>query len=300
MGYIGNEPTTGHFPVDNFTSSGGSTYTLTRVPASAGAIEVSVQGVLQPTTAYTVSGSTLTMAGVTTGVKIFVRHLGETLSLPTPADGSVTTAKLGTNSVTTGKIAAGAVELADMKSGTAGHTLYYNPAPTRLAKGTAAQVLTMNAGATAPEWAAAGGGSSMPIGASAHIGGSHQSVATGTATKLAFNTELYDPNSNFNTTTFAYTVPSGQAGKYLVTAFAGVQALGDGKRVSIQIYKNNSVSMSPYASASGAFSEYMSVAGILDLAVADYIEVWGWHNKGSNGDFSASAYDSVFSIQRIV
>ena len=300
MGYIGNEPTTGHFPVDNFTSSGGSTYTLTRVPASAGAIEVSVQGVLQPTTAYTVSGTTLTMAGVTSGVKIFVRHLGETLSLPTPADGSVTTAKLGTNSVTTGKIAAGAVELADMQSGTAGDTLYYNPAPTRLAKGTAAQVLTMNAGATAPEWAAAAGGSSMPIGASAHIGGSHQSVATGTTTKLAFNTELYDPNSNFNTTTYAYTVPSGQAGKYLVTAFAGVQALGDGKRVSVQIFKNNSLVMSPYVSASGAFSEYMSVTGVLDLAAADYIDIRGWHNKGSNADFSASAYDSVFSIQRIV
>ena len=300
MGYIGNEPTTGHFPVDNFTSSGGSTYTLTRAPASAGAIEVSVQGVLQPTTAYTVSGTTLTMAGVTSGVKIFVRHLGETLSLPTPADGSVTTAKLGTNSVTTGKIAAGAVELADMQSGTAGDTLYYNPAPTRLAKGTAAQVLTMNAGATAPEWAAAAGGSSMPIGASAHIGGSHQSVATGTTTKLAFNTELYDPNSNFNTTTYAYTVPSGQAGKYLVTAFAGVQALGDGKRVSVQIFKNNSLVMSPYVSASGAFSEYMSVTGVLDLAAADYIDIRGWHNKGSNADFSASAYDSVFSIQRIV
>ena len=29
---------------------------------------------------------------------------------------------------------------------------------TRLAKGTAAQVLTMNGGATAPEWADAGGG----------------------------------------------------------------------------------------------------------------------------------------------
>ena len=300
MGYIGNEPTTGHFPVDNFTYSGGSTYTLSKAPASAGAIEVSVQGVLQPTTAYTVSGTTLNMAGVTTGVKIFVRHLGETLSLPTPADGSVTTAKLGTNSVTTGKIAAGAVELADMQSGTAGDTLYYNPAPTRLAKGTAAQVLTMNAGATAPEWAAAAGGSSMPIGASAHIGGSHQSVATGTTTKLAFNTELYDPNSNFNTTTYAYTVPSGQAGKYLVTAFAGVQALGDGKRVSVQIFKNNSLVMSPYVSASGAFSEYMSVTGVLDLAAADYIDIRGWHNKGSNADFSASAYDSVFSIQRIV
>ena len=151
MGYIGNEPTTGHFPVDNFTSSGGSTYTLTRAPASAGAIEVSVQGVLQPTTAYTVSGSTLTMAGVTTGVKIFVRHLGETLSLPTPADGSVTTAKLGTNSVDGTKIAMG--------SDAAGDILYHGATDyARLAKGTAAQVLTMNAGATAPEWAAAGGG----------------------------------------------------------------------------------------------------------------------------------------------
>ena len=104
MGYIGNEPTTGHFPVDNFTSSGGSTYTLAKAPASAGAIEVSVQGVLQPTTAYTVSGTTLTMAGVTTGVKIFVRHLGETLSLPTPADGSVTATKLGVNAITEDKL----------------------------------------------------------------------------------------------------------------------------------------------------------------------------------------------------
>ena len=149
MGYIGNEPTTGHFPVDNFTSSGGSTYTLAKAPASAGAIEVSVQGVLQPTTAYTVSGTTLTMAGVTTGVKIFVRHLGETLSLPTPADGSVTTAKLGTNSVDGTKIAMG--------SDARGDILYHGATDyARLAKGTSGQVLTM--GANDPAWAAAGGG----------------------------------------------------------------------------------------------------------------------------------------------
>ena len=150
MGYIGNEPTTGHFPVDNFTSSGGSTYTLAKAPASAGAIEVSVQGVLQPTTAYTVSGTTLTMAGVTTGVKIFVRHLGETLTLPTPADGSVTTAKLGINSVDGTKIAMG--------SDAQGDILYHGATDyARLAKGTAGQALVMNSGATAPEW-----GSGLP------------------------------------------------------------------------------------------------------------------------------------------
>ena len=153
-GYIGNEPTTGHFPVDNFTSSGGSTYTLSKAPGSAGAIEVSVQGVLQPTTAYTVSGTTLTMAGVTSGVKIFVRHLGETLVLPTPADGTVTATKLAVNSVDGTKIAMG--------SDARGDILYHGATDyARLAKGTSGHVLTM--GANDPAWAAPAAGGAWNI-----------------------------------------------------------------------------------------------------------------------------------------
>ena len=94
MGYIGNEPTTGHFPVQTNLVGPGPTYILTQTPASAGAIEVSVSGVLQPTTAYSVSGSTLTMAGVGVGIPIFIRYLGETLSLPVPGDGTVTDPKI--------------------------------------------------------------------------------------------------------------------------------------------------------------------------------------------------------------
>jgi hypothetical protein len=90
------------------------------------------------------------MAGVTTGVKIFVRHLGETLVLPTPADGSVTTSKLGINSVDGTKIAMG--------SDAQGDILYHGATDyARLAKGTAGQALVMNSGATAPEW-----GSGLP------------------------------------------------------------------------------------------------------------------------------------------
>ena len=37
--YVGNSPTTGHFPTDTFTSSGGSTYTLSQTPATTGSIE---------------------------------------------------------------------------------------------------------------------------------------------------------------------------------------------------------------------------------------------------------------------
>ena len=102
--YVGNSPTTGHFPTDTFTSSGGSTYTLSQAPATTGSIEVSVQGVLQAVSAYTISGTTLTLAGVTSGDVIFVRHLGETLQVPTPGDASVSTAKIIDDAVTTAKI----------------------------------------------------------------------------------------------------------------------------------------------------------------------------------------------------
>ena len=81
MGYLGNEPTTGHFPVQTNLVGPGPTYTLDRAPASAGAIEVSVAGVLQPTTSYSVSGTTLTMAGVASSIPIFIRYLGETLTI---------------------------------------------------------------------------------------------------------------------------------------------------------------------------------------------------------------------------
>jgi len=151
MGYIGNEPTTGHFPVQTNLVGPGPTYTLDRAPATAGAIEVSVQGVLQPTTAYSVSGTTLTMAGVASGIPLFIRYFGETITVPTIADGVVTTAKLSNDAVTGAKIAMG--------SDAAGDVLTYTGTDyVRLAKGTASQVLSMNAGATAVEWASAAGG----------------------------------------------------------------------------------------------------------------------------------------------
>ena len=65
-------------------------------------------------------------------------------NLPAPADNSVTGAKLNISLL-------------------AGDTMYASGTDTlaKLAKGTAAQVLTMNAGATAPEWATAAGGGDL-------------------------------------------------------------------------------------------------------------------------------------------
>jgi trimeric autotransporter adhesin len=73
------------------------------------------------------------------------------------ADGAVTASKLGAGIVVAQTIAANAVNGTHIQLGSdaAGDTMYYNGTDyIRLAAGTAGQVLSMNAGATAPEWAA--------------------------------------------------------------------------------------------------------------------------------------------------
>ena len=67
------------------------------------------------------------------------------------ADGSIGSAAIANDAVTGGKLNPAFVQ---------GDIMYASGTDTiaRLAKGSAAEVLTMNSGATAPEWAAAGGG----------------------------------------------------------------------------------------------------------------------------------------------
>jgi len=88
------------------------------------------------------------------------------------SDDAVSDAKLKDSNTTDSDRAVGtnhikdnAVTLAKLEDGTQGDILYYGAsgAPSRLAKGTAGKVLTMNSGATAPEWATASGGGSGDI-----------------------------------------------------------------------------------------------------------------------------------------
>jgi hypothetical protein len=97
------------FNVDNFTANGtGSTVELTEAPASANAVIVSVDGVIQTApTNYTLSGSTITFTGVPdNGANVVVKHIGfRTTSTVTALQaGSVTATELADSSVTNAKI----------------------------------------------------------------------------------------------------------------------------------------------------------------------------------------------------
>ena len=108
MPYIGKQPTVGNFQVCDAISvvNGQAAYTMqvssTDVnPESANHMLVSLNGVLQkPGSSFTISGATITFASnLATGDVIdFIILLGNVLDIGTPSDGTITEAKLDTNS----------------------------------------------------------------------------------------------------------------------------------------------------------------------------------------------------------
>jgi len=160
MAYIGKTPTVGNFQkCDAITVvNGQAAYTLqvgsaNVSPESVNHMLVSLNGIIQsPTTAYTVSGATLTFASnLATGDVIdFVLLLGNVLDIGTPSDNTVATAKIQDDAVT----------LAKMAAGTDGNIISYDASgnPVAIATGTAGHFLKSQGAGAQPVFAAAGGG----------------------------------------------------------------------------------------------------------------------------------------------
>ena len=105
MAYIGKQPVVGNFvKLDAITTSATATFNLTNggvayFPQTANNCIVSLNGVIQsPTSAYTISGSTIVFSDALTASDSidFILVLGDVLSIGTPSDGTVTSAKLAT------------------------------------------------------------------------------------------------------------------------------------------------------------------------------------------------------------
>jgi hypothetical protein len=103
-----------------FTNSAGP-YNLLKdtvafVPTSSNALVISIDGIVQSPSSYTVSAATITFdtSMASTSTMNFIYQIGVGL-MTTPSDDSVTTAKIAALSVTAAKIATDAVETAKIK-----------------------------------------------------------------------------------------------------------------------------------------------------------------------------------------
>ena len=120
--------------------------------------------------------------------------------------------------------------------------------------------------------------------------------------KVAFNTETFDEGSCYDpTTNYRFTVPSGEAGKYLIIAHTHTRASGSYSGKTCRLYKNGSFLTESQTATAGdnlhaSRTNNEEVTTIENLSVGDYIEVYV---KCFGSTFNIEAEGAYFSACKL-
>ena len=105
-----------------------------------------------------------------------------------------------------------------------------------------------------------------------------QSVSSGVWTKVEFNTEVFDTNSAYdNSSNYRFTVPSGEAGKYVIMADVhGANSNTGATSMNGGIYKNGSLfrQVNNHLTANSIARMHLPLNFIDDASVGDYYEYY--------------------------
>jgi len=154
MPFLGNQPSVGYSTIvkDDFTGNGSTTdFTLSKSVASANDIAVFVGNVRQePTEAYTVNGTTLTMsAAPSSSDNFYVLHLASAITSSTvPATGTITSGMLTSGAVTSAKLDTNINVAGNLTVDT--NTLYVDATNNRVGIGTSSPSTLLHLSGTVP------------------------------------------------------------------------------------------------------------------------------------------------------
>ena len=120
--------------------------------------------------------------------------------------------------LTSSDITDGIITLPKLTDGTDGNIISYDASgnPVAVATGTDGQVLTSTGAGSPPAFETLPAGETNAPSFRAFMNG-NQVIANATTTTITYNAEEYDTASAYNTSTYTYTVPSGEGGKYIMT-----------------------------------------------------------------------------------
>ena len=265
MSYIGNAPISAAFLTDTFSGTGSQTaFTMTVAPANTPSILVSITGVLQDPSTYSVSGTTLTFSTAPPSgtSNISVRYLGIPASgVTTTAYRTVTnfTATAGQTSFSVPSYTVGYIDVyrngvrlvSTDYTATTGTTVVLANACTvgdavvteSFYVSSVLNAIPATAGSVSTSYLVDGSVTQAKLGTNVAGNGpafsarnsSTQSISSGTFTKVTLDTEDFDTNNNFASSTFTPTV----AGYYQINCIvrvSGTAVTGS----TIVIYKNGS------------------------------------------------------------
>lgn len=126
---------------------------------------------------------------------------------------------------------------------------------------------------------------------SAYQGTTQTGVSAGTWTKVAFNSERFDTNSNYDNTTYRFQPTV--AGYYLLSAAVCNQTNNSTNGITMQLYKNGS-SFQQLGAAVGNANNYAHVSGSIVVQAngsTDYFEIYCYNNDATSfylGQFSGA------------
>ena len=134
---------------------------------------------------------------------------------------------------------------------------------------------------------------------------SAQSISDATATVIGFGTETFDNGSCYDGTN-KFTVPSGEAGKYVVYSQCNLNPsdLNYASNLSLYLYKNGSrwtIAKTDFRNNTGSSSTII-VQDTMDLSVGDYIQIYAYIDttSGTPSITGQSNLKSVFSAYKLI
>jgi len=281
MPIIGKQLQTGGYHVlDALSASATASYTMQLsstnfTPESANHLIVSLNGVIQkPGSSYTVSGSTITFSSsLTSSDSIdFIIALGNVLDIGTPSDGVITNAKLAQD------IISAETALTDIPADT--DEILISDA------GTLKRIDYSLVRAGTPSFRAYASGVT--------------NVDHATSTQIALATEDWDTDNAFASSTF--TVPSGKAGKYLITACVRADpSWAATNQFNPMIFRNGASNTGAYVSNNIMASKGNGacVSAVIDLAAADTIKLYLYHDEGGTEGIQTGQESTFMSGVRI-
>jgi len=174
---------------------------------------------------------------------------------------------------------------------TTGDTIYSSSGstPARLGIGTAGQVLQVNSGATAPEWATPASGSTF-VGANV-VSSTNQSIANATFTIANFGSENFDTNTFHDNTTnnSRMTIPSGKGGYYLVTCAMQFASNDTGFRAVILNKNGSNYQNLNWVDADSGNNIWAGGSATVSCVPTDYLEIEVYQNSSGALNLNAGS-----------
>jgi len=149
---------------------------------------------------------------------------------------------------------------------------------TRLGIGTTGQVLSVSGGV--PAWTTPASSTPTFVGASVY-NSANQNTSTATYTLLNFDSEYFDTDGFHSTTTNSsrMTIPSGKAGKYLVSGVCAWASNATGLRI-VELRKNAGILTYFNTYPFTGDNVVVTMSFIVDCAVGDYLDFRAYQSSG--------------------